>query len=307
VFLASGGFAIPTLERVAAHPDVELVAIVTAPPRASGRRQTPTPTPIGSAAHELGLGPVLTPARLRDEPSLDEILAMGPELGVLADYGRIVPAPLLRLPYGALNLHPSLLPRHRGATPIPATILAGDTETGVTLFRMDEGVDTGPILAQQRVAVPSEVTAPELEARLATLSPDLLERSLGSWLAGDLPASPQSADGATLTRPLRREDGLLDPRQPAATLDRKVRAYQPWPGTYLVTDAGRLAVFDATVRPAAPGDSPGALVAEDQGIALATRDGRLILDLVQPAGGRTMTGAAFRRGRPAIVGSRVES
>jgi methionyl-tRNA formyltransferase len=307
LFLGSGEFAIPSLERVGGYPVLDLVAVVTAPPRPSGRRQTPTPTPIGTAAHELGLGPVLTPARLRDPATLEQIRGLHPELVVLADYGRIVPAPLLALPHGALNLHPSLLPRHRGATPIAATILAGDTQTGVTLFRMDEGLDTGPIVAQQRVSVPNGATAPELEARLAVLTADLLERSLGPWLAGDLAAIPQSADGATLTRPLRREDGLLDPRRPAAALDRAVRAYQPWPGTYLVTGAGRLAVLDATVRPSGEGDVPGTIVAEDQGIALATVDGRLALDVVQPAGGRSMTGAAFRRGRPGIVGTQVKS
>ena len=158
---------------------------------------------------------------------------------MLADYGQIVPAALLDPPFGALNLHPSLLPRHRGASPIPAAIVAGDRETGVTLMRMDAGLDTGPIVAVERLPLAGSETAPELEARLADLAADLLARSLEPWLRGDLPATPQPEEGATLTRPLRREDGRLDPALPAADLERRVRAYLPWPGTFL--EVGRRA------------------------------------------------------------------
>src|SRR6185369_8962506 len=142
VFLGSGRFAQPVLGRLAAHPAVDLVAVVTVPPRPVGRRQLETPTPVETAARDLGLD-VLTPARLRDPASLADILGLDPSLVVLADYGQIVPAELLGLAHGALNLHPSLLPRHRGATPIPAAILAGDRETGVSLMQMDAGLDTG--------------------------------------------------------------------------------------------------------------------------------------------------------------------
>jgi methionyl-tRNA formyltransferase len=304
VFFGSGPFGIGVLSRLAQHPDLELVAIVTAPPRQVGRRRAQTPTPVATAAHELGLGPVLVPERLVGD-SVAEILGHEPGVAVLADYGRLIPAPVLALPHGALNLHPSLLPRHRGATPIPATVLAGDAETGVTLFHMDEGVDTGPIVAQQRVAIPPGVSAPELEARLATVAPDLLERSIGPWLRGTLVATPQSADGVTVTRVLRREDGRLDPARPAAELERIVRAYRPWPGAFVVGPLGRLSVLEAAVGPSVEGDLEGALVADDGGLALATADGRLRLLSVQPAGGREMSGSAYRRGRPAVVGAMV--
>jgi methionyl-tRNA formyltransferase len=307
VFFGSGPFAIGSLQRAADHSDIELVGVITAPPRPTGRRRTATPTPVSVAAHELGLGPVLTPERLREPEAVAEILALEPGIAILADYAQLVPAQLLDLRHGALNLHPSLLPRHRGATPIPATILAGDHETGVTLFRMDRGLDTGPIVAQEVVALAGDVAAPELEARLAAVAPDLLERSLGPWLAGELAARPQSSDGATLTRPLRRDDGQLDPRRPAVELERAVRAFRPWPGTFVVGPSGRVAVLHAAVRPSAPGDIPGTFVAEGDGLAIATGDGRLVLEEVQPAGGRPMPGSAFRRGRSGIVGAPIRA
>jgi methionyl-tRNA formyltransferase len=207
---------------------------------------------------------------------------------------------------------------HRGATPIPAAILAGDPETGVTLILMDEGLDTGPILAQRRVPLTGDETAPALEARLASLAAELLGDTLPMWVDGELKARSQDPGAANITRPLRREDGSLDPRRTATELERQVRAYQPWPGSYLDGDAGRIVVWRAQVRGEsesgrgrAPegGDEPpspaGQLVALDDGLALRTRDGLLDLIEVQPAGGRRMTGAELLRGRPQLIGSRV--
>ncbi|MDQ3127148.1 MAG: methionyl-tRNA formyltransferase, partial [Chloroflexota bacterium] len=210
VFVGSGSFAVPVLQALAAAPETELVGVVTAPARKAGRRGEVRPTPVAEAAEGLGV-PLLTPERLRAPDSIAAILALRPALAVLADYGQIVPKPLLDLRHGALNLHPSLLPRHRGATPIPATILADDAETGVTLMRMDEGLDTGPIVAVDRWPLTGTETAPELEARAASAAAGLLARSLAPWLGGELDAVPQDEAAATLTRPLRREDGRLDP------------------------------------------------------------------------------------------------
>ena len=230
---------------------------MTAPTRPVGRRQVPTPTPIGSLAAELGLAPVLTPERLRAAEAVEAVLALRPGLAVLADYGQIVPPSLLDLPHGALNLHPSALPRFRGASPVPATILAGDAATAVTLMRMDAGLDTGPIVAQAPVPLAGDETAPDLEARLAALAADLLAGSLDAWLAGTLVARPQPDEGATLTRPLRREDGRLDPLVPAAALERQVRAYLPWPGTFLETGGERLVVTAASLAAVRARRCPG--------------------------------------------------
>ncbi len=176
---------------------------------------------------------MLTPERLRAPEAIASILALEPALAVLADYGQIVPAALLDLPLGALNLHPSPLPRWRGAAPVPATIAAGDASTAVTLMRMDAGLDTGPIVAGVDVALRGDERAPELEARLAELAADLLAADSGPGSAGELGAGAAASEGATLTRPLRREDGRLDPSRPAVELERLVRAYLPWPGTFL--------------------------------------------------------------------------
>jgi methionyl-tRNA formyltransferase len=306
VFLGSGRFAQPVLGRLAAHPSVHLVGVVTAPPRPVGRRGIETPTPVEVTARELGLE-VMTPERLRDVAAIADILGLEPTLLVLADYGQIVPDELLEAPDGALNLHPSLLPRHRGATPIPAAILAGDVETGVSLMRMDEGLDTGPLIAIERVSLAGDETAPALEARLAIVAAGLLARSLDPWLIGDLPALPQASVGATLTRPLRREDGRLDPTAPAEILERRIRAHLPWPGSFVETDDGRLVVLSGRVAPSDADDEPGTIVPDERGLALATSDGRLILDEVQPAGGRPMSGEAFLRGRPSILGAAIAS
>jgi len=244
----------------------------------------------------------LTPERLRAPEAVDAVLALEPVLLVLADYGQIVPAPLLDAPLGALNLHPSLLPRHRGASPIPATILAGDTETGVTLMRMDAGLDTGPIVAQSRHPLAGDETAPELEEALELEAATLLELGLGPWIRDELHSRPQPTEGATLTRPLRREDGRLDVNQPAELLARQVRAYQPWPGSFVETPIGRLVVWEAV---SAPGDDgPRGRFTTD---GIQTGDGRLLLREVQPAGGKRMSWDAFVRGRPAMLHAEVVS
>jgi len=304
VFLGSGRFAQPILGRLAAHRAIDLVSVVTAPPRPVGRRQLRTATPVETAARDLDLD-VLTPVRLRDPAALADILGLEPALIVLADYGQIVPAELLDLAHGALNLHPSLLPRHRGAIPIPAAILAGDAETGVSLMRMDAGLDTGPLVAVERVSLSGDETAPALEARLAIVAAGLLARSLEPWLGGDLEPHPQPTDGANLTRPLHRADGRIDPDRPAILLERQVRAHLPWPGSFVEIDGDRLVVLAAALTAADPADEPGTFVADERGLALATRDGRLLLVEVQPAGGRPMSGQAFVRGRPSILGRSV--
>jgi methionyl-tRNA formyltransferase len=303
VFLGSGAFGVPSLHALAAHRAIDLVAVVTAPRRPAGRGQALRATPVDQAARALAIDPILTPARLRAPESIDALLALRPELVVLADYGQIVPPRLLAVPRGALNLHPSLLPRHRGATPVPAAILAGDPQTGVTLMHMDEGLDTGPIVAQRVRPLDGTETGPVLEAALADMAADLLRDELDPWLRGDLIERSQPVDGVTLTRPLRRDDGRLDVTRSAAVLERQVRAYTPWPGTFIDTPSGRLGIWSATAAPAPAGPTiaPGTIT--DQGIS--TSDGILHLQEVQPAGGRRMSWPAFVRGRPAIIGSIV--
>jgi methionyl-tRNA formyltransferase len=305
VFFGSGGFAVAILDALAGIPDVAVVGVVTAPDRPSGRRGEPTPVPVARRARDYGL-PIHQPVRLRAAESVAAVADLRPEFGVLADYGQIVPRAILELPpRHILNVHPSALPRHRGATPIPATILAGDPEAAVTLIRMDEGLDTGPIVAQRRWALDGTETAETLEAAAATLGARLLRETVGPWLAGRLAEQAQDDAAATLTRPLTREDGRLDPMRPAVELERWVRAHVPWPGSFIDTPQGRLIVHRAVVAPRVAGDTPGAIVADGDGIALATTDGRLRVLEAQLAGRRQMDSAALRRGSPGLVGLTV--
>lgn len=297
VFLGSGEFGIPSLRRLLGHPRIELVGVVTAPARPAGRHAAPRPTPIAALAAELGIEPVLAPERLGAPDAVAAVLDLRPGLAVVADYGQIVPPPLLGLPRGTLNLHPSALPRWRGASPVPATIAAGDPETAVSLMRTDRGLDTGPLLAQVRVPLTGHETAPELEARLAEAAADLLDSSLGPWLDGAIAASPQSPDGVVVARALRRIDGRLDPTLPAVALERLVRAHQPWPGMYVDIGGERLIVTRARVEAGVVDDVPGALVVHGAEPAIATVDGRLVLERVTPAGRRPMSGQDYLRGR----------
>ncbi len=338
VFLGSGSFAVPVLDALASATEVDVAGIVTAPARRSGRGGLVRRSPVAERAAALGVGPVLEPPRLRAQPAIDDVLALEPDLLVLADYGQVVPAALFDAPrHGALNLHPSLLPRHRGASPVAAAILAGDRDTGVTLMRMEAGLDTGPIVAQVAVPLEGTETAPDLEARLADEAALLLREALPRWLAGRLKPRPQPATGATLTRRLRREDGRLDPTRAAAALERQVRAYQPWPGTWADTVEGRLIVWrarplvvggpslaertgpvaaqagevgaawgaSATRSDRAAGDARllGRIVPDGEGLAVLVSDGWLRLDEVQLGGSRRMTSAELRRGHPRLVGS----
>lgn len=302
VFLGSGGFALPALQMLAQRSELDLVGVVTVPPRPVGRKQELQATPVGAWAGERAL-PLQMPRRLRDAQAVEAIATLQPELLVLADYGQIVPPALLELPrHGPLNLHPSLLPRHRGAAPIQAAIMAGDRLTGVTLMVMDAGLDSGPIVAQRELPLNGSETSPQLESRLAGLAATLLAETLPAWLSGSISPRPQPQEGVTLTRPLRRQDGWLDPGRPAGELERQVRAYQPWPGSFIDTPQGRLIVWRARVGQAPGAFEPGVLGCTPAGEpALVTRQGVLELLEVQPAGGRRMSGPALVRGRPGLV------
>jgi methionyl-tRNA formyltransferase len=310
VFLGSGGFAVPIGAALARHQLVELVGVVTAPDRAGGRGGSAGGSPVGRWAADAGI-PTLTPLRLRDPDAIGQVTELEPDLIVLADYGQIVPRQLLELPrHGALNLHPSLLPRHRGASPIPAAILAGDDRTGVSLMLMDAGLDTGPLIAQLPLPLGGSETAPELEARLADMASNLLADQLEPWLDAELTPTEQPSEGATLTRQLRREDGRLDPQRPAAQLERQVRALQPWPGSFVETPVGRIVVWRAEPDARHVSQAPGTLAVRPAerggpGLALVTSGGLLELLEVQPQGGRRMTGAELLRGRPGLAGASV--
>jgi len=306
LFLGSGGFAVPILDALAGAASVMLIGVVSAPDRPSGRRGELTAVPVTRRARALGL-PLLQPSRIRTPEAIAAIAGLQPDLGVLADYGQIIPPALLAVPgHGILNVHPSDLPRHRGASPIAATIAAGDPIAAVCLIEMDEGLDSGPVVARESWPLDGTETAPELEAEAARRGAELLLRTIDDWLAGRRPATPQPTAGVSLTRPLRREDGRLDPSRRAVELERQVRACQPWPGSFVETTDGRLIVHAAQATASHPSDRAGRLEADGDGLALTTADGRLRLIEVQLAGRRRTDAAALRRGAPGLVGRPVE-
>jgi methionyl-tRNA formyltransferase len=306
VFMGTPEFAVPSLRALAEGPYT--VTVVTQPDRPTGRGARVMPPPVKVAAEERGL-PVIQPESLRDPDFRERIAAMRPEVTVLVAYGEYVAPALLDLPRrGSINLHPSLLPRWRGSTPIQSAILAGDTETGVSIIRMDRGLDTGPIIAQRSTPIGPEETHPQLSARLASLGADLLADVLPRWLRGEVEAVPQPEEGATLTRTLSKEDGLLDWTMSADELSRRVRALQPWPGTYTYWGDRMLKVLSARPLPSGGGSAPGTVIAlpgegRASRVAVQAGDGLLELLQVQLAGKAPIEARALLSGYPQIAGS----
>jgi len=292
-FLGSPDFAVPSLRalRAAGH---EIAAVYCQPPRPAGRGKHETRCPVHRVAEELGLA-VRTPARLRhDAAEHAAFAALGLDAAVVVAYGLILPAAMLEAPRrGCLNIHASLLPRWRGAAPIHAAILAGDTETGVTIMRMDEGLDTGPILLARAVPIGPRATTPELHDTLAALGAGMALEAL----ADDPPARPQPNEGATAAPKLSKADGKLDWREDAALLDRKVRACEPWPGTFFEYGGTAIRVLEA--EPAPP---DAAVVAPPPGTVLdglptvACGAGALRLLRLQRPGRAPMAAEEFLRG-----------
>jgi len=301
-------FAVPTLEALISAQSVHLVGVVVQPDRPAGRGQRLVLPPVKRAAQAHGV-PSFQPSSLGTPEAVARLATWEPDVIVVAAFGQILKQDVLDLPvHGCLNVHASLLPRWRGAAPIPAAILAGDEVTGVTIMRMDAGLDTGPILAQREEPIRPGDTWATLEARLAQLGAELLVSTLPVYLAGDLLPRPQPEQGVTYAGQLRKEDGLLDWSRPAIELERQVRAFQPWPGAFTTLRGQRLKVVRAVPLAGWRGDAPpGTVVALDDGgaIAVATGEGALYLEEVQLAGRRSMDIAAFLCGQPDCVGSRL--
>ncbi|MGH2490868.1 MAG: methionyl-tRNA formyltransferase [Candidatus Limnocylindria bacterium] len=307
VFLGTPAFAVPSLEAVDRLRDrgaLELVAVVTQPDRAGHRGRLSVP-PVKARALALG-APLLQPSRI-DEAALHEILSLRPELLVWAAYGNRIPRTLLASVNGrAVNVHASLLPRWRGAAPIAHAILAGDGETGVTLMEGTAALDEGPILAQEPTPIGEAESAGDLTRRLAVLGANLLERELPRYAAGELRGTPQDGSHATLAPKLTSGDGALDFARPADELARRVRAFTPEPGAWTRFRGDRLVVAGASVSGGTPKEH-GLLEIHDGRPEVAAGAGWLRLDLVRPAGKRTMTGEDWARGLRGVEGSRLPS
>lgn len=285
---------------------VRPAVVVTAPDSSEPGRES-VPPAVKSAALELGL-PVLQPATLKGFS--EELARFDPDLALVAAYGKILPPDVLAVPkFGSVNIHPSLLPRWRGPTPIQATILAGDTATGVTIIKMDEQMDHGPIIAQREFPLGERAwTAPELSDALTDIGAELFLETLGPWTAGSIIPQPQDEAHATYSRLLKRENGHIDWARPAVEIERMVRAFQPWPGAYAFWRQGdsliRLAVAGASSIPGSTGVSaPAGTVLQDSGLAVAAGDGVLVIHEIKPEGRTLTSGVEFLRGHPDIIGA----
>ncbi len=307
--------AIPALRALVAMPDIAVVAVVTRRDQRVGRGQTLTPPPVKRAAQELGL-PVLQPGSLKRTEAQTLLASYAPDVIVVFAFGQILPAAVLALPpHGCLNIHTSLLPRYRGAAPITAALLAGDRVTGTTIMLMAEGLDTGPILAQAELTInPAETTA-TLTDRLAEQGARLLTATLPRWLAGEITPQPQDDSAATMTRLIRKEDGIIDWTQSATEIDRQVRAYTPWPGASTLWRGQPLKILAAHVaedHATAVPSTPGTVVTTGPGktaqLGVVCGAGTvLILEMIQLPGKRALPAIEVVRGYPALGSARLPS
>jgi len=292
-FLGTGAFGVPLLSRVMGLAD-ELV-IISQPDRPAGRRLQLRATPVAMFAREHGIQ-VLTPQRLRSEVSREALRAFAPDGLVLVAYGQLVPQDVLDVASRPpLNVHPSLLPRHRGAAPVAGTILAGDREGGVTLMIMTAELDAGPVVRRWPISLSGRETTPEFEATLADLAADVVPLELERWASGPIHSEPQDDAAATHIHPFVRADGWIDWQRTAVEIDRQVRALQPWPGTWTSIDGRRLHIRRARPVPGVDNLPVGSLLPGEVP-SVACGKGGLALEIVQPEGRASMPAEAWRRG-----------
>ena len=296
VFMGSPDFALPGLSALAAARNYQVVGVVTQPDRASGRGRELKPPPVKTLALELNI-PILQPEKLRAPDATDQLRAWNPDLIVVAAFGQILKKDVLDLPrYGCINMHASLLPRWRGAAPINAAILAGDEETGVTIMQMDVGLDTGPMLTRKSIRIRRDDTTGSVLQALSTLGANLLIETLPEYFSGNLKPVPQPLEGVTYAPMLKKEDGLLDFTRSAVELERRVRAMNPWPGAWFKWNGNPLKVLRASIVSGQKGLVSGSRFTVEGRPAIQSAEGVLVLDEVQPAGKKIMSGKSFLAG-----------
>ena len=293
VFAGTPEFALPALEALADSPHT-IAAVLTQPDRPAGRGRVPSASPVKQRATELGL-PVEQPPSLKPAAQWRKLEGLAPDLLVVVAYGLILPPEVLAVPkYGCLNIHASLLPRWRGAAPIQRALLAGDEQTGVTIMQMDEGLDTGDILSQERVPILPRDTAGSLHDTLARVGADTLMKVICDLSAGGVAPREQEEARACYAPKLEKSEAVLDWRQPAAALGRAVRAFNPWPVAETLLDGKRLRIWEACVLDSPAADAPGSVLeAGPDGIDVATGDGILRLLKVQLPGRKVLAAREF--------------
>ena len=303
LFMGTPEFAILPLEHLVLN-DYQVVAVYTQPDRLAGRGRRPVSPPVKKVAAAFNL-PVVQPVSLKKSEAVAELAGFQPDVIVVAAFGQILPQPVLELPkYGCINIHPSLLPRHRGASPVAAAILAGDGFTGVSIMLMGKGLDTGPVLARAQIPISDRDNTGSLTSKLSLIAAHLLLDVLPAWTRGELTPQSQDEDGATYSGTIAKEAGEIDWRLPAVDIWRRVRAFYPWPGCYTRWRGKMLKIIEAVPLPGAEAVPAGQVVAMPRaGFGVKTGDGVLGVLMVQMEGKRAMSAAEFLRGQREFIGA----
>jgi len=308
VFMGTPEFAVPCLATLVS--ETKVCAVVTQPERPRGRGLKPRPSPVAQFATDAGL-PVLSPRKIRDPVVVDKLKSFLPDLIVVAAYGKILPASILEIPpLGCINVHASLLPRHRGAAPIAAAILAGDRMTGITIMQMNEQMDAGDIILKRELPITPDETAGSLHEKLKTLGAEALAQALEQLRGSGIEPTPQNESEATLAPMIKKEDGKIRWEEPAEMIERRIRAYDPWPSAFTTLAGKHLKILQARVEreTRATGDQepPGAvLVASSAGIQVATGSSVLAVTRLQLEGRRALAAGEFIKGVRLTPGTRL--
>ena len=303
IFMGTPEFAVPTLRALVETGGFHVVGVVTQPDRPAGRGRTLRPSPVKIAAQQAGI-PVFQPPTLRRPEAVEQLQQWQPDVIVVAAFGQILRQNVLDLPpHGCINVHASLLPRWRGAAPLQAAIRAGDKESGITIMKMDAGLDTGPILSQRAIPLDPRETGQTLHDKLAALGSTLLLETLPGYLDGTITPQPQPDDESLVTYApqIKKEDGAIDWTATAVEIDRLIRAFTPWPGTFTFWNGRMLKVLAG--EPAEGTAAPGRVIAYGDGLAIGTGEGLFVPTRLQLAGKKAVTTEEFVRGQQAIIGS----
>jgi len=306
--MGTAGLSCPSLKSLVAVPDFSVVAVVTQPDRPKGRELKPQPSPVKEVALEIGL-PVLQPERARNESFIEALAELKPDLIVVVAYGQILPQTILDIPrFGCINLHTSLLPQYRGAAPIQWAIVNGETETGVTIMKMDAGLDTGDILLQERTPILSEDNSETLHDRLAQMGASLLLKTIPDYVKGKLLPRPQPADGGSYAARIKKEDGHIDWSRPAQAILNRLRGLTPWPGVFSFLEDGPqrhlLKIWQAEVVEGS-GEPGRILQVERSGITIACGHSAFRILTLQREGGKRLTVQQFLAGHRLQAGQRL--
>ncbi len=300
-FMGTAAFALPTMQAVVAAEEV--VAVVTQPDRPQGRGREVAPPPVKALALRLGL-PIMQPERVKDPLFIAQLAELRPELIVVAAFGQILPAAVLDLPpLGCINVHPSLLPKYRGAAPFQRAVIQGETRTGVTIYRMDQGMDTGPLLLTREVEIAEAETAEELGQRLAEIGGELVKEVIKGLKAGTLKPRPQDEKGVSYAPLFKKADGLIPWQEAADQIRNRIRGMVPWPVAYTAWQGKMLKIYRGRIGGAS--GFPGEIISLDSGIEVACGTGSIVIEELQIEGGKRIGWQEFCRGHRLIVGERL--